>query len=241
MYTTILLVFALTIIASFIQRVTGFGFGIFVMMFFPHFLPTYGECTTLSGLLAGSTALIIVIQNWSYIRWRLMGIVLLFSVISSYIAIEYMIVLSNDVLKRCFGAVLVLIALYFLFLDGRTKVSFKSPLAQSCIGTVSGIMGGMFAMPGPPVVLYSVSVINDKREYVATLQAFSVVLNLFYTLFRLKVGFFTASTLSLWGFGLLGCVIGAWMGNRFFRLISNAHLKRLVYLMMIVCGLITMW
>ena len=36
-------VFLLTIVASFIQRVSGFGFGIFVMMFFPFFLPTYGE------------------------------------------------------------------------------------------------------------------------------------------------------------------------------------------------------
>ena len=164
MWTTLFLVFALTIVASFIQRVTGFGFGIFVRMFFPHFLPTYGECTTLSGLLAGSTALIIAVQNWRYIRWRMMGIVLLFNVVASYIAIEYMTALSNDTLKRCFGAVLILIALYFLFLDGRTKVSLKSPLAQSGVGTISGIMGGMFAMPGPPVVLYSFSVLPDKRE-----------------------------------------------------------------------------
>lgn len=241
MWTTLFLVFALTIVASFIQRVTGFGFGIFVMMFFPHFLPTYGECTTLSGLLAGSTALIIAVQNWRYIRWRMMGIVLLFNVVASYIAIEYMTALSNDTLKRCFGAVLILIALYFLFLDGRTKVSLKSPLAQSGVGTISGIMGGMFAMPGPPVVLYSVSVLPDKREYVATLQAFSVLFNLFYTLFRLRVGFFSSSTLPLWAFGLLGGFIGAWLGSRLFRLISNARLKQLVYLMMIISGVVTMW
>ena len=34
---TLFLVFLLTIVASFIQRVSGFGFGIFVMMFFPFF------------------------------------------------------------------------------------------------------------------------------------------------------------------------------------------------------------
>ena len=53
---TLLFVFILTIIASFIQRVSGFGFGIFVMMFFPFFLPSYGDAVMLSGLLAGSTA-----------------------------------------------------------------------------------------------------------------------------------------------------------------------------------------
>ena len=58
-----LFVLILTIIASFIQRVTGFGFGIFVMMFFPFFLPSYGESVMLSGLLAGTTAFLITISN----------------------------------------------------------------------------------------------------------------------------------------------------------------------------------
>lgn len=38
--------------ASFTQRVTGFGFGIIVMTVLPYLLPSYGEATALSGLLA---------------------------------------------------------------------------------------------------------------------------------------------------------------------------------------------
>ena len=87
---TLLFVFILTIIASFIQRVSGFGFGIFVMMFFPFFLPSYGESVMLSGLLAGSTALMIAVRNWHYIRWDLMGRVVLFNIAASYLATEYM-------------------------------------------------------------------------------------------------------------------------------------------------------
>ena len=74
-------IFLLTIIASFIQRVSGFGFGIFVMMFFPFFLPSYGDSVMLSGLLAGSTALMIAIRNRKYIRWRMMGIVTFLNVL----------------------------------------------------------------------------------------------------------------------------------------------------------------
>ena len=76
-------IFLLTIIASFIQRVSGFGFGIFVMMFFPFFLPSYGDSVMLSGLLAGSTALMIAIKNWHYIRWKMMWLVVLFNVLFS--------------------------------------------------------------------------------------------------------------------------------------------------------------
>ena len=93
-----LFVLILTIIASFIQRVTGFGFGIFVMMFFPFFLPSYGESVMLSGLLAGTTAFLITISNMHYVRWRMMGIIVLFNVIASFIAIEYMSSLCYETL-----------------------------------------------------------------------------------------------------------------------------------------------
>ena len=205
---TLLFVFILTIIASFIQRVSGFGFGIFVMMFFPFFLPSYGESVMLSGLLAGSTALMIAVRNWRYIRWDLMGRVVLFNVVASYLATEYLSTLSNDTMKQWLGVVLILIALYFLFGEGKLGRMFKSKLAQVTIGSISGVMGGMFAMPGPPLVLYTISTIDDKREYVTTLQAFSVLINLCYTLIRFKAGFYSEDTWLWWFVGLFGVVIG---------------------------------
>ena len=232
------LIFLLTIVASFIQRVSGFGFGIFVMMFFPFFLPSYGESVMLSGLLAGSTALMIAVKNWKYIRWRMMWIVTFFNVLFSFIATEYMLSLSNDVQKQCLGVVLTLIALYFLFGEGRMGRIFKSKPAQITIGSVSGVMGGMFAMPGPPVVLYCISTLEDKKEYVATLQAFSVVFNSFYTIFRFNAGFYSENTWLWWIMGIGGAVIGSLLGSRCFELISNQTLKRIVYVMMIVSGMV---
>lgn len=232
------LIFLLTIVASFIQRVSGFGFGIFVMMFFPFFLPSYGESVMLSGLLAGSTALMIAVKNWKFIRWRMMWIVTFFNVLFSFVATEYMRSLSNDVLKQCLGVVLTLIALYFLFGEGRMGRIFKSKPAQITIGSVSGVMGGMFAMPGPPVVLYCISTLEDKKEYVATLQAFSVVFNSFYTIFRFNAGFYSENTWLWWVMGIGGAVIGSLLGSCCFELISNQTLKRIVYVMMIVSGMV---
>ena len=235
---TLAFVFILTIIASFIQRVSGFGFGIFVMMFFPFFLPSYGESVMLSGLLAGSTALMIALRNWQYIRWNLMGRVVLFNVVASYLATEYMNSLGNDTMKQCLGVVLILIALYFLFGEGKMGRIFKSKLAQVTIGSISGVMGGMFAMPGPPLVLYCISTIDDKQEYVTTLQAFSVVMNICYTLFRFKAGFYSEDTWLWWLVGLMGAVIGSSVGAQYFERISSRTLKYIVYAMMIVSGVV---
>ena len=235
---TYLLVFLLTVVASFIQRVSGFGFGIFVMMFFPFFLPSYGESVMLSGLLAGSTALMIAVKNWKYIRWQMMGRVVFFNVLFSFLATEYMRSMSNNSLKQCLGVMLILIALYFLFFQAKMGRIFKSKPAQVVIGSVSGIMGGMFAMPGPPIVLYCISSLEDKREYVTTLQAFSVILNVFYTLFRTHAGFYSSDIGFWWLVGLSGAIIGSSVGSHCFELISNRTLKYIVYIMMIVSGLV---
>lgn len=75
--------FLLSIGASFVQRTTGFGFGIFIMTMLPSIMPSFGEATTLSGILAMTTSLIIVIQKYKYITWRrLLPILFTFIIIS---------------------------------------------------------------------------------------------------------------------------------------------------------------
>lgn len=66
MEQTALQLFLLSIGASFVQRTTGFGFLIMTML--PVLMPSYGEATTLSGILAMTTSAIIVVQKYKYIN-----------------------------------------------------------------------------------------------------------------------------------------------------------------------------
>ena len=234
-----LLIFALTLCAGFIQRVSGFGFGIFVMMFFPAFLPSYGTSAALSGLLAGSTALVIAIRNFRHIQWAVMLPLLVTNIIVSFVAIEFMASMGSGLLKRCFGAMFVLIALYFLFVDGKRKIPYNWA-AKTLLGAISGIMGGMFAMPGPPIVLYCINCVKGKMAYIATLQAFSVILNIFYSAFRARVGFFDDDMLLWWSVGIAGGLIGTAVGARLFSYINGNMLKRIVYVLLLVSGIAAM-
>ena len=238
MFTAPALIFLLSIAASFIQRASGFGFGIFVMMFFPFILPSYGEATTLSGLLAGTTALFITVRHYKQICWRSVAIIILFNIIASYFAIEFISSIGNETMKRCLGVALVAVSLYFLFWENKISLLLQSKAARAIIGTISGIMGGMFAMPGPPVVLYCIGAIKDKMQYMATLQALSVVFNLFYTTFRIKAGFLTDSTITYWAIGCGGILIGSFIGAWCFKRISRNTLKKSVCILMIISGII---
>ena len=241
MTTILLLIFLLAAIASFIQRVSGFGFGVFVMMFFPFILPTLGESATLSGLLAGTASLIVAIHNWKYIRWKTVAIILLANVIVAYPAISFMSDLGNDSMKTALGIILILIGFYSLLFQGKIRIPSQSVGIQALTGAVCGITGGMFGMPGPPVVLYCIEAIPDKKEYVATLQALFFSSNVFYTIFRAKAGFFTGNTFDYWLVGLAGLLIGTLLGAKCFEHISGPHLKKIVYAMMIASGIVTLF
>lgn len=238
MFTAHTLIFLLSIAASLIQRASGFGFGIFVMMFFPFILPSYGEATTLSGLLAGTTALFITMRHYKQICWRSVAIIILFNIAASYYAIEFISSVGNAGMKRSLGVILVAVAIYFLFWENKISLLLQSKAARAVIGTISGILGGMFAMPGPPVVLYCIGAIKDKMQYMATLQALSVVFNIFYTTFRVKAGFFTEDTLAFWAIGCGGIIIGSFIGAWCFNRTSRHALKRIVCILMIISGII---
>ena len=74
--TDLLLIALLAVGASFVERTTGFGFGIFIMTVLPFLMPSYGEATTLSGLLAFATTLIICIRMWKLISWKHLWLIL---------------------------------------------------------------------------------------------------------------------------------------------------------------------
>ena len=123
MSSVVIAIFLLSIGASFVQRTTGFGFGIFIMTMLPFFMPTYGESTTLSGLLAITTSAVIVWQLRSYVTWkRLWPILLTFFAVST-IAIFALTRIEDHILKRVLGVALIVISIYFALFSQKIKLS----------------------------------------------------------------------------------------------------------------------
>lgn len=141
--------FLLSIGASFVQRTTGFGFGIFIMTMLPSIMPSYGEATTLSGILAMTTSLIIVIQKYKYITWRRLLPILFTFIIISIGAIFVLRRMEYHILNILLGITLIIVSIYFAFFSKRIKVKTTLPV-QVTAGTLSGLMGGFFGMQGPP-------------------------------------------------------------------------------------------
>ena len=169
--TVIVSIFLLSIVASLIQRTTGFGFGIFIMTMLPFLMPSYAEATTLTGLLAMSNSIYIAIRMHRYVQWRRVVPILCAFVVVSTLSIFCLKKIDDVVLRDVLGVVLILFSIYFWFFNKKIRLRPTLP-TQIGTGVLSGLMGGFFNMQGPPAVLYFISTAKDKNQYMALAQVY---------------------------------------------------------------------
>lgn len=225
--------------ASFIQRTIGFGFGIFIMTALPFLMPSYGEAVTLSGLLSLTSATVVMVKYLKFVTWkRLLPIVASF-IIFSTIAICLLDKIEGQAMRRILGITLILISLYFSFFKARLqKLIRPTKVWQYGTGAASGIMGGLFAMHGPPVVLYLIVSEPDKDHYMGMIQTYAVVTNITMLAVRAFNGYVTPAVGSSYIYSLIGLAIGVIAGNWAFKHIPNRLFTYIVYAYIGVSGLI---
>ncbi len=231
------LVGLLSLAGSFIQRVCGFGFGIFIMTMLPYLMPSYQEATALSGLLSLLQSGVVLCTMWRHLSWRNLVVIFLSFCVFSYMAIRLVSVAANGELRVILGCVLILLGLYFLVFSRRVRVS---PTAgwQISLGALSGTMGGLFGMHGPAAVVYFLNSEKTKEGYLAICQAYFVVTNIYMSVFRAGSGFMTPAVGAGVLVSLVGIGLGVWMGSRVFSRINQLTLKKIIYFYMMAAGVL---
>ncbi len=230
-------IFLLTVGASFVQRTTGFGFGIFIMTMLPFLMPSHGEATALSGMLAFTTSAFIAFRLRKLVTWKRLLPILITFIIFSSIAIFLLHAIDDGTLRRILGIVLVLTAFYFAFFSKRINLPTTLPY-QIGAGTISGIMGGFFGMQGPPAVLYFISSEHHKQCYMAMAQMYFVIGNAMMTIVRASNGFITKRVGICYAVCLVAVVIGIRLGSWTFKRIPAHIFPYVVYAYIGISGLV---
>ena len=225
--------------ASFVQRTIGFGFGIFIMTALPFLMPSYGEAVTLSGLLSLTSAAVVMVKYLKYVTWkRFLPIVASF-VIFSTLAICMLDKIEGQAMRIILGIVLIIISLYFSFFKEKLQKIIRPTSGwQLGAGAASGVMGGLFGMHGPPVVLYLVASEPDKDHYMGMIQTYAFVTNLTMLAVRAWNGYVTPMVGTTYIYGLIGLSVGVLSGNWAYKRIPNRIFTYVVYAYIAVSGLV---
>jgi uncharacterized membrane protein YfcA len=203
----------------------------------PFLMPSYGEATTLSGLLAMTTSTLICIRMRKFITWRRLIPILLTFIVISTPTIFLSTRIDNQSLNRILGITLILTALYFALFSKKIKLKTTLPY-QVGAGTVSGVMGGFFGMQGPPAVLYFISSEPDKNHYIAMAQTYFLLGNSVMTVVRATNGFLTATVGRNYLFCLAAVLMGTLLGSWAFKHIPGKIFPYIVYSYIGISGLV---
>lgn len=237
--TAILPILLTAFLSTFIQRVTGFGFGIVFMSVVPFLMPSYGEAVTLSGILAIVCNAGAGIPVTKYLKWRKMVIILAIFLAVSYFSVRIVTVVDNALMKRILGVFLIAVAVYFYCLNGKIHMKPTIPV-QAGMGVVSGVMGGLFGIQGPPAVLYFISCTDDKNEYMALTQWYFLIGNVWMTISRAHSGLLTPAVERACLPGAAAVVIGLLLGRIVYSRMNIGTIRKGVYIFIAIAGIVAL-
>ena len=221
---------------SFIQSVTGFGFGIFAMIFLPFFL-LYTEANVLSSMLSMLTSLAVMLSSVRLVHWKNLIFPVTGCLLSTWLAVSFIRSQKNETLMLLLGVALVLLSLYFFFFSHRVRIR-PTWYAGLTAGVLSGIMGGMFAIGGPPVVVYFLQSERDTRTYLPTISCYFVFSGAISIGVKAAAGFVTQTVWLCFAGGVLALACGTLIGRLMRSRIRPLLLKRIIYGFMAVSGIV---
>lgn len=232
-----LLLMAVGFGAGFVQRVSGFGLGIFAMLFLPHFMPTHTAAAAVSSLFACCTTTYNSVRYHKDISIKTALPMIAAAAVSIPIAVHFSARVSGELFSYLLGGVLILLSIYFLFFNQRIKI--KPTVGAGIIsGTLGGVLGGMFSTGGPPVVLYLTQATPDKLVYFATVQFYFCFSNWYATANRAINGILSWEIIIYAVIGMIGCMLGDLLGKRIFDRLNSKTVKTLIYIGMIISGIL---
>lgn len=222
--------------AGFVQRVSGFGLGIFAMVFLPHFMPAQ-SAASISCLFSCVTSTYNAVRYGRNIAYRTALPMVAAALVTIPLAVCFSKKISGESFQLLLGFLLILLSLYFLVFHKHIKMQ---PTIRNGVlaGTVGGALNGLFSTGGPPVVLYLSCAMGDKDVYFATIQFYFCFTNLYATAMRGVNGILNGEILLYAAVGVIGCLAGDFVGRIVFDKLDPGKLKQIIYLGMIASGIL---
>ena len=234
-----IVVFGAAMAAGAIQAVTGFGAGIIMMLFFPSFFPVL-EAGALSAAInltaTGAT-------SWKYrkkIEFRLTVVPSVFFIFAATAALSLVSYVSTDILLKLFGAFLVMLSIYFLTTSGNLNVRGILLTAGIC-SLISGVASGLFGIGGPPMVVYFLAVLQDKKRYLGTIQFFFFITGSYNFILRILKGIYTAKMIPYTLLGIVAVMIGKHIGEKIVDRINRDTMQKVIYVFLGLTGLMNLF
>ena len=223
-------------VSQIIYSTIGFGSGMFAIsilallygkleLFVPFFI-----------LLCLPTELIITIKDHKLINFKKIRIFLITIIPFLFIGSLLLRQAENLIVLIILGILILTLAIYHLFLENRFKFKLKHSIWIPFFGSISGILGGLFGMAGPPLIFYFKNSKLTKRYFRVALLSIFIFMTFFRLLFYTGLNLLTKqifmSSIIILPFSLLGLVIG----YKLHTIVSEHIFKKITSIALFISG-----
>lgn len=139
-------------------------------------------------------------------------------------------------LAIAFSIFLMVLSLYFLFVQKRLHVKPKPVIGVAC-GVLSGFSAGLFAVGGPPMALYFLSATEGRPSYLACMQLLFTVTGIANLSGRVINHLLHPSILPSAAVGTIFILSGGWLGGKMVSHVDIDRFCKIVYLFVGISGI----
>lgn len=231
-----LILFAVCFLGCMIQSITGFGYAIVAMSILPFFMPFKTAVATVA-ILALVMTIQLSIKLRKHVKIKILVIPLITSIIGRTLGVYIMVNINLYILRITLGILLILLSIWLFYFSRKVKI--KASLASgSTAGLISGVVGGMCNISGPPLAIYYYAALENKKEYNATIQATFAISGIYTIILHFLYGNITYEVIRYSITGFIGVLLGTSFGLVIFNKINRDILGKAICLFVFVMGFV---
>jgi len=234
---TIVFILIICFIASLVRSTLGFGESLIAVPLFLLFLPVE-IAVPLSVMMSIVIALVVVIQDHHKIHFNSAKWLILYAIPGIPAGIVILIYGSEIFIKAGLGALIILYALYSLFVKSNKRLKEDNKLWLFICGFLSGVFGGAYGLNGPPLVVYGNLRQWSAKHFRATLQAYFLPVSIISVLGYYAKGLITSQVNTYFLFSLITTIPAVFLGRYLNHKLKNDSFFKYVYWGLVVIGLI---
>jgi len=234
--SSLVIVLAGALVAGFVTGFAGFGTGLVSSGLWFHALPApmVPPLVALASVVAQVVGLATVRKAF---EWRRATPYLVGGLAGVPLGVAALSFATPEVLRLSVGGFLVAYAAFQLSGAGRLRIgAWGGRPSDAVIGAGGGFLGGFAGLSGPLPLVWLQMRGGTSAEQRATYQPFNLIVLVAASGGMAASGAIDRATLAVAGLCLPATLVGAWLGARAYRGVSEETFRRVVLVLLLVSG-----
>jgi uncharacterized membrane protein YfcA len=227
----IVVLFFATLVAS----TFGFGVGLIAIPIIASFTDIR-IATPLAAMTALTAIVLILLKQWHEINFQSVWRLIVASCIGTPFGLFFLKSMQGNLSKLILAVIIMVFSVYYLLSPGIIRL--KTDRGAWFFGAMAGILGGAYALPAPPVMIYALFRQWPPSSMRTTMLGFFLPNALIIAVGHWAGGLWTPSVLVLYGLSLPFILVGVFLGNHLNRTIPKEKFTKAIYFLLFLCGLI---